>query len=58
MYESLFCTYLRYMCYNYSFVISVQVHLDASMSDTEVRLQEAVNEAVDRHEKLMKSMRQ
>ena len=52
MYESLFCRYLRYMCYNYSFVISVRVHLDASMSDKEVRLQEAVTEAVDRHEKV------
>ena len=52
MYESLFCRYLRYMCYNYSFVISVQVHLNAYMSDKEVRLQETVTEAIDRHEKV------
>ena len=52
MYESLFCRYLRYMCYNYSFVILVRVHLEASMSDKEVRLHEAVTEAIDRHEKV------
>ena len=40
------------MCYNYSFVISVQVHLDAPMSDKDVRLQKAVTEAIDRHEKV------
>ena len=40
------------MCYNYTLVISVRVHLDASMSDKEVRLQEAVTEAIDRHEKV------
>ena len=40
------------MCYNYSVVISVQVHLDASLSDKESRLHEAVTEAIDRHEKV------
>ena len=33
-------------------MISVWVHLDAAMSDKEVRLQEAITEAIDRHEKV------